>query len=146
MKEMKTKKTLYFGAAVIIVAMLCMQTAAVCEQTENDVKTNDLVGMAPNWYELFDTYTDGQFLDGTSDDGGWLGWGGAETAGAYVTGDYYRSAPHSVEIVGAVDLIHEFSGYTTGVWNMTSWIYIPEDLEGSTYYIVMSDYAGGLNC
>jgi len=143
MKEMKTKKTLYFGAAVIIVAMLCMQTAAVCEQTENDVKTNDLVGMAPNWYELFDTYTDGQFLDGTSDDGGWLGWGGLETAGAYVTGDYYRSAPHSVEIVGAVDLIHEFSGYTTGVWNMTSWIYIPEDLEGSTYYIVMSDYADG---
>jgi hypothetical protein len=143
MKDRKTKKTLYFGAAVLIVGMLCMQTAVVCEQTENNNNSKDLVGMTPNWYELFDTYTDGQFLDGTSDDGGWEGWAGTPEAGAYVTSEYYRSAPHSVDIVGAVDLIHQFEGYTEGVWNFTAWIYIPDDMEGTTYYIVMSDYADG---
>ena len=147
MKERKTKKTLYFGAAVTIVAMLCMQTAVVCEQTEDNGKSNELVGMAPNWYESFDTYTDGQFLDGTADDGGWEGWGEAVEAGAYVTSDYYRSAPHSVDILGASDTIHQFEGYTEGVWNLTAWIYIPNDMEGTTYYIVLSayDHSGATN-
>ena len=143
MKERKIKKTVYFGAAVIIVSMLCMQTAVVCMQTEKEIETNDQVGMASNWIDTFDTYTDGQFLDGGSDDGGWEGWGAVETAGSYVTSDYYRSPPHSLDVVGASDTIHQFSGYTSGVWNITAWIYIPEDLEGSTYYIVMSDYADG---
>ena len=144
MKERKTKKTVFLGAAVIIVSMLCMQTAVVCEQTVKEVKNNDLVGMAPNYFENFDTYTDGQFLDGGSDDGGWEGWGDNPDAGATVTSAMYRSPPYSLDIAGASDCIHQWQGiYTSGKWNITAWIYVPEDLEGSTYYIFMSDYADG---
>ena len=108
-----------------------------------DIKSNSPVGMTPNWYERFDAYTDGQFLDGTADDGGWKGWDDNPEVGAYATSEYYRSAPHSVNIVGATDLVHEFEGYTEGVWNFTAWIYIPDDYEGGADFLLLDEYIDG---
>jgi hypothetical protein len=106
------------------------------------------LGVAANraWSDNFDSYTDGQLLDGTGDDGGWVGW--ANNAGAYgtVTSDNFRSQPYSVDINGASDLVHLY-GETSGVWVFTAWQFIPEGQSGGTYggtYFIMNDvYTNG---
>jgi hypothetical protein len=98
------------------------------------------------WADNFDTYTNGQLLDGGPDDGGWEGWGGSAAAYGTVTNANYRSAPHSLDISGASDLIHRY-GDTTGVWTYTAYLFIPTGQSGGTYggtYFIMQDvYTNG---
>ena len=137
----KISKTMVIGLIILFVGASI--TSSIGAKI-TDIKSNDQVGMAPNWFESFDTYTDGQFLDGGSDDGGWKGWDNTPEAGAYVTSDYYRSPPYSVDIVGASDFVHEFEGYTSGVWNFTAWMYIPSDYEGSASFLMLDGYEDGV--
>ena len=95
------------------------------------------------WRDNFDSYANDQFLDGGADDGGWDGWGHNPTVGAYVRDDYYHTNPYSVEISGASDLVHEYIGYTSGVWDFMVKIYIPVDFSGMSYFILLCDYDGG---
>jgi hypothetical protein len=99
--------------------------------------------MPPNWYETFDIYEDGQFLDGTPDDGGWEAWDSDPTFGAYVTSDVYLTPPHSVALLEVADIIQQFEGYNSGVWNFSAWVYIPEDFEGEGYFIILNTYFHG---
>jgi len=86
------------------------------------------VGGSVVWSDNFDSYTNGQFLDGTPDDGGWKGWDNDPLYGASVTNAESRSSPHSVNVNGDTDLVHEYSGYTSGEYIYTAWVYIPEDI------------------
>jgi phage baseplate assembly protein gpV len=95
------------------------------------------------WSDNFDSYANDQFLDGGGDDGGWEGWADTPSAGAYVRDDYSFSAPQSVEIAGASDLVHEYSGYTTGIWDYKAMMYIPIDFSGMSYFILLCGYDGG---
>ena len=95
------------------------------------------------WSDDFDSYTNGQFLDGGPDDGGWKGWDNVTTAGAYVTNTQSYSSPHSVDINGATDLVHEYEGYTTGQWTYRCMQYLPTDFNGNSYFILLSDYTDG---
>jgi len=95
------------------------------------------------WVERFDSYSNGQFLDGGSDDGGWEGWGAVPAAGAYVRNTHCHTSPNSVDISGASDLVHEFEGYTSGNWPFTCFQYIPSNFSGDSYYILLSGYDGG---
>jgi len=140
---MKKKISKIMVVGLIILFVGASITSSIGAKT-TDIKSNAPVGMTPNWFESFDTYADGQFLDGTSDDGGWKGWDNTPEAGAYVTNDYYRSAPNSLNIVGAADLVHEFEGYTSGVWNFTAWMYIPNDYEGGTSFLMLDGYEDGV--
>jgi hypothetical protein len=45
-----------------------------------------------------------------------------------------------VEILGASDLVHEYSGYTSGVWTYTAWQYIPGNFTGESYFILLNSY------
>lgn len=101
------------------------------------------VSANPVWSDDFDSYLNDQFLDGTPDDGGWEGWGSVPSAGAYVRDDQFLSSPHSVEIVAAVDLVHQYTGYTSGVWEYSLWQYIPTSFSGDTYFILLDQYDGG---
>jgi len=99
------------------------------------------------WSDNFESYTDGQLLDGTGDDGGWVGW--ANNPGAYgtVTNDNFHSSPYSVDVNGASDLVHLYDA-TSGEWVFTAWQFIPEGQSGGTYggtYFIMCDVytAGG---
>ncbi len=96
-----------------------------------------------NWIETFDSYTDGQFLDGTADDGGWKGWDNDPAYGAYVTSAMSVSSPHSIDISGPVDLVHEYSGYTSGQWTYFAQVYVPDDYEGAGDFILLSHYEDG---
>jgi hypothetical protein len=60
-----------------------------------------------------------------------------------VTADQARSTPHSVDIVGDSDIVHEYVGVTSGQWVYTAWQYIPEDYLGQGDFILLSDYSDG---
>src|SRR5512136_3062168 len=98
---------------------------------------------ARTWADNFDSYANGQFLDGGADDGGWKGWDNVPTSGAYVTNTQFVSSPNSVDINGATDLVHEYEGYTTGKWIYRAMQYIPTDFTGNSYFILLSDYTDG---
>ena len=72
--------------------------------------------------------------------GGWKGWANDPAAGARTSSIQARSAPNSVDILGASDLVHEYSGYSSGSWVYTAWQYVPTDYTGQSYFILLNTY------
>ncbi|PNX52449.1 MAG: hypothetical protein BV458_09535 [Thermoplasmata archaeon M9B2D] len=95
------------------------------------------------WADNFDTYTNGQLLDGTPDDGGWKGWDNDPQFYGTVTNEQSISTPHSVKIELNSDLIHEYEGYTSGQWVYTAWQFVPTDFAGESYFMLFSSYTDG---
>ncbi|MCB9885069.1 MAG: hypothetical protein H6838_06225 [Planctomycetes bacterium] len=89
-----------------------------------------------SWHEDFDAYAATSQVVGQ---GGWDEWGPG--AGALVSSAQSRSSANSIEVVGATDLVHEYSGYTSGTWVYRAHQYIPTGATGSTYFILLNDYA-----
>jgi hypothetical protein len=137
------KKTILKTLVIGLIAILVISgvTSSAISQTKqiNHIKPVSM----PSWSDNFDSYANDQFLDGTPDDGGWKGWDNYPSAGAYVRDDLAYSTPHSVEVAGATDLVHEYSGYTAGQWNYTAWQYVPDNFTGLSYFIMLSDYIDG---
>lgn len=95
-------------------------------------------GASAQWSENFDSYVDGQLLDGV---GGWTGWDEVGGDAPYASAAQSRSP----ELSGAVgngysDGVHTYSGYTSGAWTYTAFVYIPNDLDGLTYFILNNTY------
>ena len=90
-----------------------------------------------DWSDNFDSYATGSQLHGQ---GGWKGWSNDPAAGALTSSAQARSAPNSAAIVGASDLVHEYSGYTSGPWVYTAWQYAPTDMTGLSYFILLNTY------
>ena len=80
-----------------------------------------------DWSDNFDSYATGSQLHGQ---GGWKGWDNNPAAGALTSSAQARSAPNSAAIVGASDLVHQYSGYTSGQWVYTAWQYVPTNFTG----------------
>jgi len=95
------------------------------------------VPVSANWFEDFDSYANDSSMHGQ---GGWKGWDNNPGATAYVRDDQALSLPHSVEIAGNSDLVHEYFGYTSGVWTYTAWQYVPENFQGVSYFILLNTY------
>jgi hypothetical protein len=89
------------------------------------------------FFENFDSYANGQQLHGVN---GWKGWGNVAGAGALVSNAQSFSAPNSVAISNTSDLVHEFTGANSGLWNFSARVFIPTAFTGISYVIVMSDY------
>jgi hypothetical protein len=88
----------------------------------------------------FDSYPAGTLVP----QGGWQGWDSAPAAsGAVVTAARAVSAPHSVLVSGDNDLVHQFSGATSGEWIFSAQQYIPSGGTNSTYAILMNLYSDG---
>jgi hypothetical protein len=90
------------------------------------------------FFENWDSYAAGSNVHGQ---GGWKGWGNNPDAGALVSDAQSVSPANSIDIEGPSDLIHEFSGYTSGVWVITAQQYIPSDFAGNTYFIFENVYS-----
>ena len=97
-----------------------------------------------DWSDTFDSYATGSQIHGQ---GGWKGWANDPSAGALASSAQARSVPNSAAIVGASDLVHEYSGYTSGPWVYTAWQYAPTDMTGVSYFILLNQYddAGATN-
>ena len=87
--------------------------------------------------ENFDSYVSGSQVHGQ---GGWKGWNNVPAAGALATNTNSLTPPNSVDIVGASDLVHEFSGANMDIVEVIAWQYIPSDFTGQTYFILLNTY------
>ncbi len=90
------------------------------------------------WSENFDAYTPGALPPQSS----WIGWENAPGAADFnVVTDQAQSMPHSVAIDGPDDAVHEYSGYTTGQWEYSTWQYFPSSAAGAeSYFILLNTY------
>jgi hypothetical protein len=110
-------------------------TANLKQVDINTPQTLDVV-----WEDNFDSYASGTDLHGI---GGWAGWDDDPQWTAYVTDDQANSLPNSVDIADNSDLVQRFSGATSGKWNLTCQQYIPSDMVGATYFILLNHYEVG---
>lgn len=90
---------------------------------------------AQSWSDNFDSYTAGSPVVGS---GGWEEWGAG--AGANVVSTQALSAPNSIDIVGASDLVHQYPGVTSGKWVYRTMQYIPSNTTGTSYFILLNTY------
>jgi hypothetical protein len=88
------------------------------------------------WSDNFDSYAASSQVVGQ---GLWEEWGPG--AGAFVSNLQSRSPGNSIEITGPSDLVHQYSNITTGKWVYKTWQYIPSNMTGSSYFILLSNYA-----
>lgn len=95
---------------------------------------------ADGWSDNFDSYATGVPLQGL---GGWKGWDNNPASSALTTDVQAISTPNSVDILPTADLVHEYTGYTSGEWIYTAWQYIPSDFAGESYFILLNQYADG---
>ena len=90
------------------------------------------------WGDDFDSYATGSSLHGQ---GGWKGWGNDSAYTAYASDAFAVSMPNSVEVGPNSDLVHEYTGYTSGQWVYTAWQYLPTDFSGQSYFILLNTYS-----
>ncbi len=93
-----------------------------------------------DWSDNFDSYATGSQIHSQ---GGWKGWDNSPAGGAFTSSTHSRSAPNSAAILGASDLVHEYSGYSSGFWTYTTWQYVPSSMTGQSYFILLNTYADG---
>ena len=74
-----------------------------------------------DWNDQFDQYVAGTGLNGQ---GGWECWDNDPQWDSLVTNTTSRSPDNAVQIINASDSIHQYSGYTSGKWTYTAWMYI----------------------
>jgi hypothetical protein len=89
--------------------------------------------------EGFESYEVGSEMHGQ---GGWKGWDNVAAASAPVSSDQAASGVNSVQIIGSSDLVHEF-GAKGGVVEFSVMQYIPSGSTGTTFCILMNQYADG---
>jgi len=130
--------------ASIIVCMLMLVTVTSVTGAMNYKTYN--VCLEPKasgivWEDDFDSYETDQFLNGDPEDGGWEGWDNVPSVGSYVRDNESRSSPHSLEVNENDDVIHQFSGVSSGNVTVTAWMFIPEDYVGDTSFILLNTYS-----
>lgn len=93
------------------------------------------------WSEDFQSYNLGSVLTGQ---GGWAGWDGG-SASATVSDAHPKFAGDQAVMMGTNDdVVHEYSGYTSGQFVYSAMQYIPSVHEGAqTFFIMMNNYNYG---
>ena len=140
MKKILRKTWLIGLVTLFVLASVIPSINANNEADETILKQAQPKPLKALWEDNFDSYDDGSSMHGQ---GEWKGWDNDPTWTAYVTSAESLSSPHSVDIVGDADLVHEYTGCTSGQWVYTAWQYIPDDFLGQTAFILLSDYTDG---
>lgn len=96
--------------------------------------------VAQPWSDNFDSYATGSQMHGQ---GGWKGWDNSAGAGALTSSAQASSAPNSVDIFGGSDLVHTFSGATSGQWVFAGRTFTPTAFTGLSYFIMLNIYNDG---
>jgi hypothetical protein len=109
------KVTMFCG---LLAAMLCLSVTASAQ-----------------WSDDFDSYSLGPLTPQST----WEIWasGGSD---ATVTDQTYLSSPHSALITPATDVVHQYSGYTSGMWTYKAWVNVPSTYTGNGYFIMLDMY------
>lgn len=96
---------------------------------------------APFWYDGFESYANGTVLQGV---GGWKGWDNNPAAAGTVSNAQAHTGANSVAIGPAADAVHQFTEYnTSGAYDIVAWTYVPANMTGQQYFILLNDYNDG---
>ena len=95
---------------------------------------------AANFFDNFDSYPAGSQMHGL---GGWKGWDNFDGAGALLNSSTVNTAPNSVTIEGGSDLVHQFTGATSGLWTFSLMQFVPSTSAGDSYIILLNNYTDG---
>lgn len=143
MKNKILGKTMIIGLVILFVGV------SVLPSINANIEADGITREQPQpitvfWEDNFDSYDDGSSMHGQ---GGWKGWDNNPDAAGYVSDVQAQSSPHSVEIAWfegtAADLIHEFTGVSSGEWTFTAYQYIPSDFSGITSFLLLNTYTDG---
>jgi hypothetical protein len=94
------------------------------------------VAWAQEFSEGFESYTPGTMLQGA---GGWKGWDNSAAASSPVSNKYAFTGKNSVAISGPSDQVHQFT-CAGGTWIFSAMQYIPSDVTGEPYFIMLNTY------
>jgi len=90
------------------------------------------------WADNFDSYDTTTPLP---DQSTWEAWEGDPAyADFYATTAQAYSTPNSVAIDNDDDAVHQYSGFTEGVWAYSAWQYIPPEMDDIQYFILINTY------
>jgi len=135
-------KTLVIGLIVLFVGASVLP--GVGGKINQFVTINEPQTMDCTWEDNFDSYAAGSPLHGQ---GGWEAWDNNPDTTAYVSDAQSRSPENSVDIAWfegvSVDIVYQFSGVSSGTWILTTWQYVPSDMVGNSYYLLLDEYAHG---
>ena len=110
MRTMKKRRPL------ALVLMLTLLVALVCLPATS----------FGQWSDDFDSYTLGPLTSQST----WQNWGGPDDP-AVVSNAQALSGSNSVAVSGGSDLVHTYSGYSSGQWTYTASQYIPSTSQES---------------
>ncbi len=117
------------------------ETSAVLQKDQSSGSGGDSSrGVAPDWADDFESYPDGSDMHGLGD---WQGWDNDPLWGAPLQENIFLSSNSAVEIAGNADLLHlndQTGGHHSGAWALSAWVYIPDRLMGTQYFLVQKEY------
>jgi len=139
---MKKKIVSIFVSMLLFVTVVSVTGAMNIEKLPSMTPKSASTGLA--WSDDFDSYTTGSALHGQ---GGWEAWDNNPATTAYVVDDQARSTPNSCEIAwfGGVsaDIVQQFTDINSGDWIISTYLYVPSDMSGNSFFILMNDYQHG---
>jgi len=98
----------------------------------------------PPWQDSFEDYALGSDIVGQEN---WESWSGGESSpSARVTNEQVHSGDQALKTMGDEDLtgddiVHQFAGCNAGLWEVSTWQFIPNDASGgSTYFVLLDQY------
>lgn len=86
----------------------------------------------------FDAYANGSTIAGQ---GGWETWDNAAAANTTVVNTQSFSAPNSLNVSGAADIVHRFTGVNSGIWYVRTRTFVPSTQSGEAWFILLNQYA-----
>ena len=95
---------------------------------------------APAYGDDFESYANGTVMQGV---GGWKGWDNSPAAAGTISNAQAHSGTNSMAVGPAADAVHEFTGFTSGSYDIIAWTYLPSTTTGQQYFIVLNTYADG---
>ncbi len=139
---MNKKIVSIFVSMLLCVTVFSVTGAMNIEKASNLTPKTTSTGLA--WSDDFDSYATGSALHGQ---GGWEAWDNNPATTAYVVDDQARSTPNSCEIAwfGGVsaDIIQQFTDINSGEWIITTYQYVPSDMQGQSDFILLNTYNHG---
>jgi len=103
-----------------------------------------LVAAAPSpasaqfFTDNFDAYVTGSTIAGQ---GGWETWDNNPAANSTLSNTQAFTTPNSLLVSGAADIVHQFTGVTSGLWYARTRIFVPSTQTGEAWFILLNRYA-----
>ena len=98
-------------------------------------------GQGPGpWADSFEAYAVGSTMPGQ---GGWEEWDNAIHVNPGTVASTPVAAQHGTKYMmvrNDADTIRQFTGYTSGQYRLTGWMYLPSTLARPAYWLVLNTY------